>query len=49
VRLPIDLSLPDPSEEGGRGLSIMAMSTDSLRLTPRRPHGLAVRFTKRLV
>ena len=30
------------------GLSIIAMSTDSLRLTPRRPHGLTVRFTKRI-
>lgn len=48
VRLPIDLTMPGPTEERGRGLSIMSMSTDSLRLTPRRPHGLAVRFTKRL-
>lgn len=48
VRLPLDLTLPDLADERGRGLSIIAMSTDSLQLTPRRPHGLAVRFTKRL-
>jgi hypothetical protein len=49
VGLPTDLTPPDPTYERGRGLSIIAMVTDSLHLTPRRPHGLAVRFTKRLV
>jgi serine/threonine-protein kinase RsbW len=48
VRLPVSPSMPDAIEERGRGLSIMAMSTDSLQISPRRPHGLAVRFTKRL-
>ena len=48
IRLPIDLTPPDLTDDRGRGLSIIAMSTDSLQLTPRRPHGLAVRFTKRL-
>jgi serine/threonine-protein kinase RsbW len=48
ARLPIIPLMPDFTEERGRGLSIMAMYTDSLHLSPRRPHGLAVRFTKRL-
>jgi serine/threonine-protein kinase RsbW len=48
MRLPIDLTPADPTDERGRGLSIIARSTDSLQLTPRRPHGLALRFTKRL-
>lgn len=48
VRLPIDLTPPDPTSKRGRGLSIIATMTDSLHLTPRRPQGLAVRFTKRL-
>jgi len=48
VRLPVSPSMPDVIEERGRGLSIMAMSTDSLQIRSRRPHGLAVRFTKRL-
>lgn len=48
VLLPVNPSMPDITAECGRGLAIMAMSTDSLRMTPRRPHGLAVRFTKRL-
>jgi serine/threonine-protein kinase RsbW len=47
-RLLIDRPMPHVTAEGGRGLSIMAMSTDSLHMTLRRPHGLAVRFTKRL-
>jgi serine/threonine-protein kinase RsbW len=49
VRFPFDPSMPEVTEERGRGLSIMAMSTDSLQMSPRRPHGLAVRFTKRLI
>jgi serine/threonine-protein kinase RsbW len=49
IQLPINPSMPDLTEECGRGLSIMAMSTDSLQINPRRPHGLAVRFTKRLL
>ena len=48
VRLPVSPSMPDVIEERGRGMSIMAVSTDSLHISPRRPHGLAVRFTKRL-
>jgi len=48
VRLPVSPSMPDVIEERGRGMSIMAVSTDSLQISPRRPHGLAVRFTKRL-
>jgi serine/threonine-protein kinase RsbW len=50
LRLPTDLTPPDPTHEPGRGrgLSIIAALTDSLHLTPRSPHGLAVRFTKRL-
>jgi serine/threonine-protein kinase RsbW len=48
VRFPIDPSMPEITEERGRGLSIMAMSTDSLQMSAHRPHGLAVRFTKRL-
>jgi anti-sigma regulatory factor (Ser/Thr protein kinase) len=40
--------MPDVIEERGSGLTIMAMSTDSLQISRRRPHGLAVRFTKRL-
>jgi serine/threonine-protein kinase RsbW len=49
ARLPVNLLMPDPTDERGRGLSIMAMCTNSLQISPRRPHGLAVRFTKRLV
>jgi hypothetical protein len=48
VPLPLDLTPPDTTATGGRGLSIIAMCADSLQLTPRRPHGLTVRFTKRL-
>jgi serine/threonine-protein kinase RsbW len=48
VRFPVNPSMPDVIEERGRGLSIIAMSTDSLQISPRRPHGLAVRFTKGL-
>lgn len=47
-QLPVDPPMPDPTRERGRGLSIMARLTDSLQIRPRRPHGLAVRFTKRL-
>jgi serine/threonine-protein kinase RsbW len=49
VRFPSNPSMPDLTEERGRGLSIMAITTDSLQVSPRRPHGLAVRFTKRLI
>lgn len=48
LRPPLNRSTPHTAGEQGRGLSIMAVSTDSLHLAPRRPHGLAVRFTKRL-
>jgi serine/threonine-protein kinase RsbW len=48
VRPPLIPSMPDVTAERGRGLSIMARSTDSLQISPRQPHGLAVRFTKRL-
>ena len=47
-QLPVNPSMPHAIEERGRGLSIMAMTTDSLQISPRQPHGLAVRFTKRL-
>jgi serine/threonine-protein kinase RsbW len=49
LQLPTNPSMPDLTEECGRGLSIMALSTDSLQISPRQPHGLAVRFTKRLL
>lgn len=49
VRLPARPTLPGPAVEGGRGLSIIAMCSDSVQMTPRRPHGFAVRFTKRFV
>jgi serine/threonine-protein kinase RsbW len=49
MRFPINPSMPEVTAERGRGLSVMAMSTDSLQISPRRPHGLAVRFTKRLI
>ena len=45
---PVRPSMPKANYERGRGLRIMAMSTDSLQVSPRRPHGVAVRFTKRL-
>jgi serine/threonine-protein kinase RsbW len=47
-QLPVNPSMPGLTHERGRGLSIMAMTTDSLQISPRQPHGLAVRFTKRL-
>jgi serine/threonine-protein kinase RsbW len=38
-----------PAAPRGRGMAIIQACTDSLDLTPVRPHGLAVRFSKRLV
>ncbi|MFI7543653.1 ATP-binding protein [Actinoplanes sp. NPDC049599] len=37
-----------PAAHRGRGIMIMQACTDSLDLAPVDPHGLAVRFTKRL-
>jgi serine/threonine-protein kinase RsbW len=48
VRLSDDPALPGPAGESGRGLSIIAMCSDSVQMTARQPHGFAVRFTKRL-
>jgi serine/threonine-protein kinase RsbW len=38
-----------PASLRGRGMAIIRACTDSLDLAPVQPHGLAVRFSKRLV
>jgi serine/threonine-protein kinase RsbW len=46
---PTKPSMPAAGKLRGRGLSIMALSTDTLQISPQRPSGLAVRFIKRIV
>jgi hypothetical protein len=47
-QLPVSPSMPDMTAETRRGPAIIAMPSDSLRMTARRPQGLAVRLTERL-